>query len=142
MNMKKSLIATTPNQSARLLKCGVPAESADAYWDNHTLDEPFLSIGEVTDNRDTPAFSLSAMLGLLPKLVFDKAHESFYFSLAKECASSADYNAAYKPCWAEETDNLIEKRAPCPIEACVQLIEWLVVNGYKLNGIEKGGINV
>lgn len=28
-------IATTPDKSARLLKCGVPAESADMYINNY-----------------------------------------------------------------------------------------------------------
>lgn len=132
-------IATTQDQSQRLLRCGVPADTADMCYDSGALS--IMDYDSAVHERDsrresyevTPAWSLSALLGLLPKLVFDKNHEGFYFSLAKECASSADYNAAYKPCWTEETDNLIEKRAPDPIEACVQLIEWLMENNYKLN---------
>lgn len=45
-----------------------------------------------------------------------------------------DCHAAYKYCWADD-DVLVGKRSSCPIEACVQLIEWLKENNYKLNEI-------
>lgn len=134
----KTNIATDKSQSARLLACGVPADTADmARYEDDSISMMEWDWTTGSYGGTFPAFSLSRLLELLPKLIFDKNHEGFYFSLAKECASSADYNAAYKPCWTEETDNLIEKRSPSPIEACVQLIEWLMQNGYKLNEIKE-----
>lgn len=147
-------IATTAEQSARLLKCGVPAESADMSYQfiddcvNNT-DKPICSTPKEQYNtligygfgdsriHITPAFSLSALLSLLPKEIYDESGDSFYFSLAKEFPLSEEYGAAYIPCW-DKGDAIVRKRDNSPIEACVQLIEWLAENGYKLNVIEKG----
>lgn len=86
-----------------------------------------------------PAFSLGCLLGLLPKEIYEEeTGDSFFFSLAKEFPLSEEYGAAYIPCW-DNGDAIVRKRDNNPIEACVQLIEWLVENGYNLNGIEKGG---
>lgn len=143
-----NMIATTSDQSSRLLRCGVSADTADMSI--RTITEPMIKdIAEwkapllltmsYSSAKDIyrgdyvePAWSLSALLGLLPKEVFDKDSNGFYFSLAQEFLACDDYNAAYKPCW-DDDDNLVGKFAPCPIEACVQLIEWLKGNGYKLN---------
>ena len=133
-------IATTHDQSVRLLKCGVPAESADMYIDNY--DElwavPFKESIRKNDRCFDPAFSLSFLLSLLPKEIYDENGDSYYFSIAKEFPLSEEYGAAYIPCW-DKGDAIVRKRDNSPIEACVQLIEWLAENGYKLNGIEKGG---
>lgn len=137
----KSQIATTADQSARLLKYGVPAESADMYWDNHTLDEPFLDMGEVTDKRDVPAFSLSALLSLLPKEI--KVDESPYDEVQKYALLiypfMGGWQVDYQYCEDDECHCLKCVYGADLIEACVKAIEWLTANGYKLNGIEKGG---
>ena len=129
----KTNIATTQDQIQRLLRCGVSADTADMarYVDDSVPMMPWdWTMGSY--GGTFPAWSLSALLGLLPKEVFDKDSNGFYFSLAQEFPACDDYNAAYKPCW-DDDDNLVGKFAPCPIEACVQLIEWLKGNGYKLN---------
>lgn len=129
----KTNICTNKDQSNRLLRCGVSDDTADMCWDNHTLDEPFLETGAVTDKRDTPAWSLSALLGLLPKEIYEEeTGDSYFFSLAKEFPLSEEYGAAYIPCW-DKGDAIVRKRDNDPIEACVQLIEWLTENNYKLN---------
>ncbi len=134
----KQQIATTKEQSDRLLKCGVPADSADMMITPHnTLStEPYKEV--LKDRGYIPAFSLSALLRLLPKEIYDENGDSYYFSIAKEFPLSEEYGAAYIPCW-DKGDAIVRKRDNSPIEACVQLIEWLAENGYKLNGIEKGG---
>lgn len=128
----KSQIATTKDQSARLLHCGVSADTADMMITPHnTLStEPYKET--LKDRGYIPAWSLSALLGLLPKEIYDESGDSFYFSLAKEFPLSEDYHAAYKYCWADD-DAFVGRRSSCPIEACVQLIEWLTSTGYKLN---------
>lgn len=142
-------IATTREQSARLLQCGVSAESADMCYqfideccnntDNPICSTPKEQYATVSghgfgDHRIyiTPAWSLSALLGLLPKEIYDESDDSFYFSLAKEFPLSEEYCAAYIPCW-DKGDALVRKRDNDPIEACVQLIEWLTANNHKLN---------
>lgn len=121
-------IATDRSQSARLLKCGVTADTADMMWSR--LDEtrdhslyavpwytPRLPNRKITDN-DFPAWSLSALLGLLFKsghilsMQFERNEyrlQSFY--------SSGDF-VTY---------------GITAIEACVNMVEILTSHGYKLN---------
>lgn len=131
-------IATNRLQSDRLLQCGVPAESADMCLINGTLTlESYREAkspidGFMHDYEIAPAWSLGALLGLLPKEIYDENGDSYFFSLAKEFPLSEEFGAAYIPCW-DKGDAIIRKRDNCPIEACVQLIEWLTENNYKLN---------
>lgn len=135
----KTNIATTQKQTARLLQCGVSAETADMHWDNKTLDEPFLDTGEVTDKRDTPAWSLSALLGLLPFKIHSDKYE-YWLDIAPMDYGrqwSIGYYCMDKPRVIKgltHTDSLIE--------CAVQEIEWLTANGYNLNDCpcqKKGG---
>lgn len=140
----KSQIATTREQADRLLKCGVPAESADMYWDNHTLDEPFLDVGGITDKRDVPAFSLSCLLGLLPKEIEIDGYPyriSIYFENPDEPVIGNQWCLYYKPKKHNEKSRIddVPMYAPDLIECAVQMIIWLINYGYNLNGIEKGG---
>lgn len=135
-------IATTREQSNRLLQCGVPAYAADmtlSYCKGgfyELMATPF-HYG-CFNEEDAPAFSLSCLLSLLPKEIYDENGDSYYFSIAKEFPLTEEYGAAYIPCW-EKGDAIVRKRDNNPIDACVQLIEWLAEDGYNLNGIEKGG---
>lgn len=126
----KTNIATTQKQTARLLQCGVSADTADMHWDNKTLDEPFLDTGEVTDKRDTPAWSLSALLGLLPFKIHNGKYEYWLDIAPMDYGKqwSIGYYCMDKPRVIKgltHTDSLIE--------CAVQEIEWLAANGYKLN---------
>lgn len=131
----KTNIATTQEQSQRLLRCGVSADTADMSWvvlsdDTETLTAiPNLAQSEVINY---PAWSLSRLLRLIPHVIEVYDDGDYYFSLAQEFPASEDYHAAYKYCWADD-DVFVGKRSSCPIEACVQLIEWLKENGYRLN---------
>lgn len=137
-------IATTREQSDRLLQCGVPSESADMYIDSYyeLWAVPFKECIRKNDRCSDPAFSLNCLLSLLPKEIYDESGDSFYFSLAKEFPLTEEYGAAYLECWSAGHEPIVRKRDNDPIEACVQLIEWLIDNGHKLNGIEKGGEDV
>ena len=139
-------IATTREQSARLLQCGVDPDTADMSWvrgaanvsDGNLSLHPYRRMQRINwqsmrgRSEIAPAWSLSTLLGLLPKEICDENDDSFYFSLAKEFPLSEEYGAAYIPCW-DKGDALVRKRDNDPIEACVQLIEWLTANNYKLN---------
>lgn len=137
-------IATTQDQSARLLRCGVSADTADmtlrtetgeVNFSRYSLETELKFYGYDDPKRHieiVPAWSLSALLGLLPKEICDECGDSFYFSLAKEFPLSEEYGAAYIPCW-DNGDAIVRKRDNNPNEACVQLIEWLKDNGYKFN---------
>lgn len=130
------MIATTQDQSQRLLRCGVSAESADMIGvePNYGYEcEPW-SLMRGQDTRGYfPAWSLGALFGLLPKEIYEEeTGDSYFFSLAKEFPLSEEYGAAYIPCW-DKGDAIVRKRDNNPIEACVHLIEWLKENNYKLN---------
>lgn len=149
----KTNIATTKSQSERLLKCGVHAESADMCWfrgwgnvgDYDLNVKPYSMMVRINEescrgrNEIAPAWSLRRLFALLPHKIYDEYEDdSFYFSLAKDTPRSEIYCAAYIH-YSDHHFALISKHDECPVEACVQLIEWLTANGYKLNGIEKGG---
>lgn len=133
----KTNIATDDLQSQRLLRCGVSADTADMYWDNHTIDEPFLVIGEVDDERDTPAWSLSALLGLLPQEI--KVDPSPYDEIQRYglliYPFMGGWQVDYQYCEDDECHCLKCVHGTDLIEACAKAIEWLTSNGYKLNEI-------
>lgn len=145
-------IATTRSQSARLLKCGVPAESADMSWfrawgnvgDFDLNVKPYGMMVRINEeccrgrNEIIPAFSLSTLLGLLPSAITDR---EVYFQLQLTAVPHEEdcykWDLSYYSIEAEVT--LYYNESPDPIEACVLMVEKLTANGYKLNGIEKGG---
>lgn len=137
------MIATTQEQSARLLRCGVPADTADMSWDNHTLDTPLLKVGEVDDRRDTPAWSLSALLTkVLPSKIVKKNEYHIWLTYElKITTENSEWCTVYESC--EDSidlgqsiiDALFFTEASDPIEACVLMAEELTANGYKLNEI-------
>ena len=125
-------IATNRLQSDRLLKCGVQAESADMYINNY--DElwaaPFKDCARKKEEGFAPAWSLSALLGLLPFKIHSGKYE-YWLDIAPMDYGrqwSIGYYCMDKPRVIKgltHTDSLIE--------CAVQEIEWLTANGYKLN---------
>lgn len=133
-------IATNRLQSDRLLKCGAPAESADMFRWVNSYGQEFLETYHVPSPAVslTPAFSLSCLLGLLPSAITDR---EVYFQLQLTAVPHEEdcykWDLSYYSIEAEVT--LYYNESPDPIEACVRMVEKLTANGYKLNGIEKGG---
>lgn len=125
-------IATTVEQSERLLKCGVPSESTDMFrWSNSYGDE-FLETHYKPSPavNYTPAWSVSRLLQLLPCLV--ESHsilpETYALLLMpKENGCLVSY--------ATKKLKYLTYVAQPIVEACVQTIEWLTAHGYKLNEI-------
>lgn len=144
-------IATTREQSDRLLKCGVPAESADMCWMGGFVEAmPYKAMlgqwlldsamkGEERTSADfdlSPAFSLSALLGLLPFKIHSGNYEYWLDVAPMDYGKqwSIGYYCTEKPRVIKglaHTDSLIE--------CAVLMVEWLTANGYTLNGAEKGG---
>lgn len=127
----KTNIFTTQDQSARLLKCGVPAESANMSIDTDT-DKFYLgAYSERVDKvHEVPAWSLSRLLSLLP---FKIPCGNFEFRLD---VAPMDYGKQWSiGYYCTEKPRTIKglTRADSLIECAVQEIEWLTINGYKLN---------
>ena len=126
----KTKICTTQDQLARLLKCGVPTDTADMMFTPHnTLStEPYKETLE--DRGYIPAWSLSRLLSLLPfkipcnnfELWLDVAPINF----------GTQWSIGY---YCIEKPKVIKglTRAYNLIECAVQEFEWLTANGYKLN---------
>ena len=141
----KHQIATDPSQAKRLLACGVDPNTADMYlsinmcpgvnygkYSTRILGEDLLTLPEILRSIDySPAWSLSALLALLPKHLKNKsgynAH-SFVIEYA-HTASPSQWRIAYDG-WYNGAVSFCHES---PIEACVEAIEWLTANGYTLN---------
>jgi len=149
-------IATTIEQSNRLISCGINPKTADMCWTQrtHRIDgspirrshqKANLWMGypckrTLTDDEqrtDTPAWSLSALLAIIPqRIIAPKVNTPCDFMLhhfqTEWCAMFHDGKLSGDP------DDYIwqcmsEQGADTPIEACVKIIEWLTANGYSLN---------
>ncbi len=128
----KTNIATDSSQSRRLLRCGVSADTADMMFTPHnTLSvEPYKEV--LKDRGYIPAWSLSALLGLLPFKIHNGKYEYWLDIAPMDYGKqwSIGYYCSEKPRTIKglaHTDSLIE--------CAVQEIEWLTSNGYKLNEI-------
>lgn len=134
-------IATTREQSDRLLKCGVSAYTADMFYQTPitvsqkaTSEDILLAkkAGQTLFDTDIPAFSLNCLLGLLPFKIHSGKYE-YWLDIAPMDYGrqwSIGYYCTEKPRVIKgltHTDSLIE--------CAVQEIEWLTSNGYKLNEI-------
>lgn len=142
----KTNIATNREQSARLLRCGVSADTADMCYDSGALS--LMDYDSAVHERDSrreayevvPAWSLSALLGLLPFKIHNGKYEYWLDIAPMDYGKqwSIGYYCMEKPRVIKgltHTDSLIE--------CAVQEIEWLTSNGYKLSDCpcqEKGGI--
>lgn len=138
----KTNIATDSSQSDRLLRCGVSADTADMCWiaPNRLVTGgvgfPTLMCAEYFKHDDSihqnPAWSLGALLGLLPFKIHSCKHE-YWLDIAP-----MDYGKQWSiGYYCMEKPKVIKglTRAYNPIECAVQEIEWLTINGYKLNEI-------
>lgn len=131
-------MATNIEQSRRLLACGVDLDSADMYWNHFIIQEPYLVIGEiprdnetgeVMDNEDVPAWSLSALLAVLPQReiaphgntpcdLYIHHYPEFWLVMYHDGKTSGDAEDYTWQCASEQ-------RAETLVEACVKMIEWL-----------------
>lgn len=125
-------IATTKEQSDRLIACGISSETADMMFTPHnTLStDPYKSV--LKDRGYSPAWSLSALLELLPKFIPD-AGGDFSYALKVQPCNLPGWTVCYYAYSLDKGKGY--HRSEDVIEACVQLIEWLTANGYKLNEI-------
>ena len=130
----KHQIATTPEQSQRLIACGINPESADMFYTNYTTKPndkaPCAKTAPLGIRKDLiPAWSLSALLELLPRKINDHDLET----------TLALSPSRYSKRWIIEyidgdvSDTLHSFCGFSLVEGCVLMIEWLTANGYTLN---------
>ena len=100
-------ICASQEQSKKLIELGVDVNTADMYYDVNSYgiqSEPEVAIGKVW-SKDIPAWSLTALLKLIPK-----------FSLEKDISN----NAGYQLCYNYNTTYYDE-----PVDAAFEMICWL-----------------
>lgn len=79
-------ICTSLEQLKKLIELGIDVNTADMYYDVNSYGiqgKPEVAIGKVL-SRDIPAWSLTALIGLIPK-----------FSLEKDISNNAGYQLHY-----------------------------------------------
>lgn len=137
----KTNIATTSEQSSRLLRCGVSADTADMYISNYgeLWAAPYKDNQRKNEKDFLPAWSLSALLGLLPTSILSPLGNEYMLELSKRRMHNVwevqwVYNSSRFTTYDKHKvfQKLWDKS---PIEACVKAIAWLTNNGYKLNEI-------
>ena len=100
-------ICTSQEQSKKLIELGIDVNTADMYYDVNSYgiqSKPEVAIGKVW-SKDIPAWSLTALLKLIPK-----------FSLEKDISN----NAGYQLCYNYNTTYYDE-----PVDAAFKMICWL-----------------
>lgn len=128
-------IATTREQSARLLQCGVDPRTADMMFTPHnTLSaEPYKE--GLKDRGYFPAWSLSALLPMLPSKI--ETDEDPYDEIQEYglllYPFKGGWQIDYQYCIYDECHNLMCIYSTDIIEICVRAIELLTANNYKLN---------
>ncbi|MCM1142099.1 MAG: hypothetical protein NC453_26310 [Muribaculum sp.] len=145
----KPQIATNPEQSNRLIACGVDLTTADMCWTQRThridvypikrslqkanlwLGYPCKRVLEDDEQRiDTPAWSLSAVIRLLPSGIKD---DNYYFDEISNYTLliypyMQGWQVEYKYCKDDECHCLKCIHDAELVEACVRMIEWLIQN--------------
>ena len=122
----KTKICTDIEQSKKLVKLGIDVDTADMYW--HKKIDGTLSLR--TDNLmvklDTPAWSLSALLGLMPFQIIDN-NQRFGFRQWKGYNSQGEtYRYEYV---SNIGDRLYETyHLNNPVDAAFEMICWLKEN--------------
>lgn len=102
-----SKICTSQEQSKKLVELGIDVNTADMYYDCNSYGiqgKPEVAVGTVW-SKDIPAWSLAALLELIPK-----------FSLEKDISNNAGYQLHYNyntVCYDE------------PVDAAFEMICWL-----------------
>ena len=129
----KHQIATDPSQSKRLHACGLNNKTADmtlSFCNNNFYElmaTPF-HYG-CFNEKDAPAWSLSALLELLPRKIND--HDLETTLVLSPSRYSKGWIIEYID--GDVSDTLHSFRGFSLIEGCVLMIEWLAANGYTLN---------
>lgn len=145
------MTATDKSQSERLIACGVspdtadmsirtiiePALCEDVAW--HTpmlLTLPYRDAKVIYRGDDVlPAWSLSALLSLMPSVISGKDRLHDYYFLLRLFSDRCE--VSYEQLYSGSAPAIIAETAADPIEACVKLIEKLIANNYELNNTAK-----
>lgn len=140
------MISTTREQSARLIACGVDPKTADMFYQVPITISQKQRKGDMllvkrpdtaVFSTDTPAWSLSALLGLLPKEIGIDGYKyriSIYFENPDEPVIGNQWCLYYKPIKHDEKSRIddVPMYSDNLIECAVLMVEWLTRHNYQL----------
>ena len=108
-------ICTSLEQSKKLIELGIDVETADMYWWTYSKKyyRAAMEDGDFNKESDIPAWSLAALLSVLPTSTIDSSDDHYFRMYCQQKFS-------------EWHDN--------PVDACYEMVVWLKENGY----IKKG----
>lgn len=115
-------ICTTIEQSQKLMGLGIDVHTADMHWT--IIDQIYyleVKQGIELSEDDIPAWSLSALLSVLPSVIKRNGKRMF---LTMEKAGA--YNLYYKS--PDRLDEFWETKEE-PIDAAFEMVFWLKENG-------------
>ena len=125
-------ICTSIEQSKKLIELGIDVYTADMFWKNGVSDKyiqcftPFVNSGTNIDyDYDIPAWSLSALLGLMPFQIIENNRFGFYQWKGFN-SQGETYCFEYKSNTGERLYETIHWNNP--IDAAFEMVCWLLEN--------------
>lgn len=113
-------ICTTIEQSKKLIELGIDVETADMSYQHFIPDVYIPQLYEQDEEDDIPAWSLAALLDLLPSVIIRNG-KIMFLTMEKE----GTYNLYYKS--EDRLDELQETKEEL-IDACYEMIVRLKEN--------------
>ncbi len=130
------MIATTIEQSKHLLELGLDPKTADCHW-WYAEGEEYLYLGRDYDINELPAWSLSALLEVMPPFIEDDERGAHWFELDKEITSTNKVVYIFKYIFDAVEDIYkvkVERDKADIIDAAYEMVCWLLEQGL----IKKG----
>ena len=113
--------STTFEQSKKLIKLGIDFDTADMMWIIDGVNKPYLAATDINENlHDTPAWSLSALLKLIPS---DDKNDEYYVKIESH---SDCHIARYVNCWDGCIHSEYSKESL--LDAVFEMVVWLKEN--------------
>lgn len=118
-------ICTTIEQSKKLIELGIDVNTADMYWWTYgkRYYREAMDDGDFNKEADIPAWSLTALLGIIPKHIKN-------YNVLRIDISDNDFAIWYDDvsngCVNETLPDITMESA---VDACYEMICWLKENG-------------
>ena len=131
---------TSVEQSKRLIEMGVPAEKASMIYQSHFTQgvpklyaQPYQRNGyppkEKIREDVVPAFTVADLLAVLPKKIMTNGGKVHILHI-EACSSTSPCWCLY---WGDEATQVGWQERISFLHLLEDAIEWLCLNGYKLN---------
>ena len=121
-------IATTIEQSKKLLELGLSPETADMNYYHDRKDDYYIKVpmvGKPFNNDDIPCWSVGVLLEVMPKMIIDKDDCIYSFGLFY-----LPFKEQWCSCYKGDGFPIVEYESNNVLEACYNMMVWLLENNY------------